>query len=135
MNTLTKLALIAILAFAFAGSADAGKVQFSFGGKGHASKGSSKGSTWGKSGSSSKWGKQWGQKKSGSSWGKKGFSKYKQHRHNYCYQTERVWIPAVTRHVFVGYVNGCKKYDNVIVKKGYFKNVRYKVCGCGHRIG
>lgn len=127
MNTFFKLVLIAALAFTFAGAADAGSLTFSFGQNNHASKNSQK-HGWKQSSS-----KNWGSKNSGKkAWGNHHGN---HHTHNYGYKTRQVWCPPVTKHVFVGYVNGCKKYDQVIVKQGYYQTIRYRVCGCGHQIG
>ena len=65
----------------------------------------------------------------------RGFQRIRRHVHSFRNFAHRVWVPPVYRSVVIGYDRcGAALYDRRLVKAGYYRNVRYRGCGCGHKV-
>ncbi|MFH0944571.1 MAG: hypothetical protein V2A76_05175 [Planctomycetota bacterium] len=57
------------------------------------------------------------------------------HTHVFTISTRRVWVDPVYSQQFVGYdCYGQPIYQSVCVRQGYWRDVRYSHCGCGHTV-
>lgn len=57
------------------------------------------------------------------------------HSHAFTVRSRRVWVDPVYNQQLTGYdFYGNPIYQTVCVRDGYWRNVRYNHCGCGHTI-